>query len=124
MREVSNLFHKLYYDIDNVKKSEDQTNRDLVYFYFWFEKTLSEQLSILLQSYLSQTAYINLNEEIKKKFLKNVNKNMICKRIIKKIYDIFNMIGEDKILYIKSFIIFSFSDIMKSKINYYCVTVM
>ncbi len=40
MRKVLNQFYKLYYEIDNTKKSEDQANRDIVYFYFRFEKVL------------------------------------------------------------------------------------
>ncbi|PKK77609.1 hypothetical protein RhiirC2_844176 [Rhizophagus irregularis] len=43
MREVSNQFHKFYYDIDNAEKSGDQANRDLVQFYFRFGKALSER---------------------------------------------------------------------------------
>ena len=105
MRKVSNQFHKLYYEIDDAEKNENQTNRDLVRFYFRFEKALSERLAILLQSNSPQMAHTKLNKEVKEKLPKNANNGMVRKRTdtARKIYDIFNVIGEDKILRIKSF---------------------
>jgi len=45
---------------------------------------------------------------------------MIYKRIdiARKIYNIFNMIGENKILHIKSFIAYSFLDLTRSEVGY------
>ena len=62
-------------------------------------KALSERLAILLQSNPPQTAHTILNEEVKEKLPGNVNKGMVRKRTdtARKIYDIFNEIGEDKI---------------------------
>ncbi|CAG8684449.1 13108_t:CDS:10, partial [Funneliformis caledonium] len=88
MREVSNQFHKLYYEIDDAEKNEDRANRDLVHFYSQFKKALSERLAILLQSNPSQTAHTKLNKEA---------------------------IEKDKILRIKSFTASSFSDLMRSR---------
>ena len=38
MRKVSNQFHKLYYEIDDAEKNGNQTNKDLVRFYFDLKK--------------------------------------------------------------------------------------
>ena len=57
----------------------------------------------------------------------------MCKKTdtVKKIYNIFNIIEEDKILYIKSFTAYSFLNLMRSEItyiirnsDYYCVIVI
>ena len=71
----------------------------MIHFYFQFGKVLSRQLAILLQSNSLQTAHTILNEEVKKKLPENVNKGIVRKRTdtARKIYDIFNEIGEDKI---------------------------
>ncbi|CAG8619843.1 497_t:CDS:2, partial [Funneliformis mosseae] len=115
MREVSNQFHKLYYEIDDAEKNGDRTNRDLVHFYFRFGKALSDRLAILLQSNPPQTAHTKLNKEVKEKLSKNANNGMVRKRTdtARKIYDIFNVIGEDKFLRIKSFTASSFSDLTR-----------
>ena len=121
MREVSNQFHKLYYEIDDAEKNGNRANRDLVHFYFRFGKALSERLAILLQSNPPQMAHTKLNKEVKEKLPKNANNGMVRKRTdtARKIYDIFNAIGEDKILRIKSFTASSFLDLMRSEDTHY-----
>ncbi|PKK56259.1 hypothetical protein RhiirC2_800425 [Rhizophagus irregularis] len=120
MREVSNQFHKLYYEIDDAEKNGDRANRDLVSFYFRFGKALSERLAILLQSNPPQTAHTKLNKEVKEKLPKNANNGMVRKRTdtARKIYDIFSAIGEDKIRRIKSFTAYSFLDLTRSEVAY------
>src|SRR3954466_14344930 len=92
MRKVSNQFHKLYYGVDDAEKNGDQTNRDLVSFYFHFGKALSERLAILLQSNSLQIAHTKLNKEVKEKLSENANNDMVHKRTdtARKIYDIFS----------------------------------
>ena len=92
----------------------------MVHFYFQFGKALSRRLAILLQSNPPQTAHTILNEEVKEKLPGNVNKGMVRKRTdtARKIYDIFNEIGEDKIRRIKSFTPYSFSDLTRSEVTY------
>ncbi len=120
MGEVLNQLHKLYYNIDIAETNGDKANRDLVHFYFQFGKALSRRLAILLQSNPPQTAHTILNEEVKEKLLGNVNKDMVRKRTdtARKIYDIFNEIGEDKIRRIKFFTPYSFSDLTRSEVTY------
>ena len=120
MEDVSNQLHKLYYDIDVAEKKGDQTNRDVVLNYFRFGKALSERLATLLQKNPPQSAHTKLNEEVRERLPTHVNKSVVRRRvdIAKKIYDIFNMIGKDKIHCIKSFTAFSFSDLTRSEVAY------
>lgn len=102
----------LYYNIDVAGMSGDKANRELVQVYFQFKKALPKQLAILLQSNPPQIAHTKLNKET---FLENINEVMIHKRTDKdrKFYDIFNLLGEDKIRHIKSFTALSFLDLMR-----------
>ncbi|RIA78982.1 hypothetical protein C1645_841895 [Glomus cerebriforme] len=120
MKNVSNQFHKLYYEIDDAEKNGDRTNRDLVRFYFRFGKALSERLAILLQSNLPQTAHTKLNKEVKEKLPENANNGMVHKRTdtARKIYDIFSAIEEDKILRIKPFTAYSFLGLTRSEVTH------
>ena len=135
MEDVSNQLHKLYYDIDVAEKKGDQTNRDAVLIYFRFGKALSERLAVLLQKKPPQTAHTDLNSEVQDKLPDYVKKSLVRKRVdtARKIYDIFSVIGEDKIRRIKSFTASSFSDLTRAEVAYiiknfkdscyYCATV-
>src|SRR6266542_3725487 len=105
MQDVSNQLHKMYYGIDVAEKKGDQANRDVVLNYFRFGKALSERLAVLLQKKLQQTAHTDLNSEVQDKLPDYVKKSLVRKRVdtVRKIYDIFSVIGEDKICHIKSF---------------------
>ncbi|CAG8570000.1 16942_t:CDS:2 [Rhizophagus irregularis] len=89
------------------KKNGDRTNRDLVRFCFRFGKALSERLAILLQSNPPQRKQriqsLTINKEVKDKLPENANNGMVRKRTdtARKIFDIFSVIWEDKILRIK-----------------------
>ncbi|PKY49811.1 hypothetical protein RhiirA4_423241 [Rhizophagus irregularis] len=120
MQDVSNQLHKMYYDIDVAEKKGDQANRDVVLNYFRFGKALSERLSVLLQKKPPQTAHTDLNSEVQDKLPDHVNRSMVRKRVdtARKIYDIFSVIGEDKIRRIKSFTASSFSDLTRPEVAY------
>jgi len=120
MQDVSNQLHKMYYDIDVAEKKGDQANRDVVLNYFRFGKALSERLAVLLQKKPPQTAHTDLNSEVQDKLPDHMNKSMVRKRVdtARKIYDIFSVIGEDKIRRIKSFTASSFSDLTRPEVAY------
>ncbi|RIA79036.1 hypothetical protein C1645_746167, partial [Glomus cerebriforme] len=120
MEDVSNQLHKLYYDIDVAEKKGDQPNRDAVLNYFRFGKVLSEHLAKLIQKNPPQTAHTKLNEEVRERLSIHVDKNVVRRRVdtARKIYDIFSVIGEDKICRIKSFTASSFSDLTRSEVAY------
>ncbi|GET63226.1 hypothetical protein RhiirA1_428250 [Rhizophagus irregularis] len=65
-------------------------------------------------------AHTKLNKEVKEKLPKNANNGMMHKRTdtARKIYNIFSMIGKDKILHIKSFTVYSFLDLIRSEVTY------
>lgn len=73
-----------------------------------------------MQSNPPQTAHTKLNKEVKEKLPENANNGMVRKRTdtARKIYDIFNAIGEDKILRIKSFTAYSFLDLTRTEVAY------
>jgi hypothetical protein len=120
MEDVSNQLHKLYYNIDVAEKKGDQTNRDAVLNYFHFGKALSEHLAKLMQKNPPQTAHTKLNEEVRERLSTRVEKTVVRRRVdtARKIYDIFSVIGEDKIHRVKSFTASSFSDLTRSEIAY------
>ncbi|CAJ0749652.1 332_t:CDS:2 [Entrophospora sp. SA101] len=88
--EISNQFHKLYYDVDIAEKKGDQENRDVIQCYFRFGRALSERLAVLLMNNPPQTARTKLNKEVKEKLPKKNRTDTA-----RKIYDVFNKIGED-----------------------------
>ncbi|CAG8721760.1 12161_t:CDS:2, partial [Ambispora leptoticha] len=55
--EISNQFHKLYYDVDIAEKKGDQENRDVIQCYFRFGRALPERLAVLLKNNPPQTAH-------------------------------------------------------------------
>jgi len=103
MDEVSNQFHKLYFNVDVAERKGDRGNQEVIQCYFWFGKALSDRLAVLLKSNPPQTAHTKLNKEVKEKLPKNTKDTMVRKRTdtARKIYDIFSKIGEDKIKRIK-----------------------
>ncbi|CAG8537881.1 1221_t:CDS:1 [Ambispora leptoticha] len=120
MEEISTKLYRLYYEVDNVEKSGNQTNRNVIYRYFQFGKALSERLIELLKSKPPQTTYTELNGEVREHLPKNLNNAMVRKRTdtARKIYDVFSKIGEDKISRVKSFTASSFSDLTRSEVKY------
>jgi hypothetical protein len=117
---ISNKFHRLYCEVDNIEKKGDRTNREVIHYYFRFGKALSERLTVLLKSKPPQTAYTDLNSEVKEHLPKNLNNAMIRKRTdtARKIYDVFSKLGENKIQRVKSFTASSFSDLTRSEVKY------
>jgi len=73
-----------------------------------------------MQKNPSQMVHTKLNEEVRKRLQTYVKKTMVCRRVdtARKIYDIFSVIGEDKICCVKSFTVFSFSDLTRSEVAY------
>ncbi|GBB85054.1 hypothetical protein RclHR1_11620009 [Rhizophagus clarus] len=63
---------------------------------------------------------MKLNEEVRERLSTHMKKAVVRRRVdtARKIYDIFNMIGEDKIRHIKSFTASSFSDLTRSEVAY------
>ncbi|PKY25128.1 hypothetical protein RhiirB3_472343 [Rhizophagus irregularis] len=114
---------ELLLKIDDAEKNGDRTNRDLVRFCFRFGKALSERLAILLQSNPPQRKQriqsLTINKEVKDKLPENANNGMVRKRTdtARKIFDIFSVIWEDKILRIKSFTAYSFLDLTRSEVT-------
>ncbi|RIB00531.1 hypothetical protein C2G38_2256643 [Gigaspora rosea] len=118
--EISNQFHKLYYDVDIAEKKGDQENQEVVQCYFRFGRALSERLAVLLKNNPPQTAHTKLNKEVKEKLPEKTKDAIVRKRtdMARKIYDIFSKIGEDKIKNIRSFTASSFSDLTRDEVSY------
>ena len=82
MDEVSNQFHKLYFNVDVAERKGDRGNQEVIQCYFWFGKALSGRLAVLLKSNPPQTAHTKLNKEVKEKLPKNTKDTMVRKRTI------------------------------------------
>ena len=80
MDEVSNQFHKLYFNVDVAERKGDRGNQEVIQCYFWFGKALSDRLAVLLKSNPPQTAHTKLNKEVKEKLLGNTKDAMVHKR--------------------------------------------
>jgi len=63
---------------------------------------------------------MKLNEEVRKRLPIYVNKSVVYRRgdMVRKIYDIFSVIEENKIYRVKSFTASSFLDLTKSEVTY------
>ena len=64
--------------------------------------------------------HTKLNKEVRERLPTHVKKTVIYRRVkmTRKIYDIFSVIGEDKICRVKSFTAFSFLDLTRSEVAY------
>ena len=63
---------------------------------------------------------MKLNEEVRERLQTHMKKTVIHRKVdtTRKIYDIFSVIGEDKICRVKSFTVSSFSNLTRSEVTY------
>ncbi|GBB91539.1 hypothetical protein RclHR1_01890013 [Rhizophagus clarus] len=110
---------KLYNDIVNTEK---RTNQEIIKCYFAFGKELENMFANYKEKYQERKAQKRLNEEVLKQLPNNLSRNAVEKRIerARKIYYLFNNIGDNKIQRVKSCSAskiskFSWKDILEMK---------
>ncbi|CAG8646861.1 8700_t:CDS:1, partial [Ambispora gerdemannii] len=108
-------FTDLYNAIIKAEEQIGSTNQEVIRAYFLFGKKLKEKLAEYIKTNKECKAQRLLIKEVSVQLSFDLSKNAVEKRIerVRKIYDLFTTIGEDKIEKVKSY-----SALRISKLNW------
>jgi hypothetical protein len=111
-----NIFFNLNIKITNAETRYNVTNQEVIKNYYLFGKALLERLNLYKENYMEHEAQKKVNEEVRQQLPNNVTEDTLRKRKEKarKVYNLFNRIGEDKIMRVRTI---TASEILKLRWN-------
>ncbi|CAG8803194.1 44290_t:CDS:1, partial [Gigaspora margarita] len=119
-------FLNLYKELISAEDDNRKSNQEVIKRYYNFGLNLTKRLEYHKKSHKKQVAKILVNEEVRNQIFKEVSDDALRKKTerARKIYKLFDAIGEDKMVRVRSFTALTISKLSKENINHIILNII
>ncbi|CAG8823179.1 2666_t:CDS:1, partial [Gigaspora margarita] len=119
-------FLNLYKELISAEDDNRKSNQEVIIKYYNFGLNLTKRLKYHKKSHKKQVAKILVNEEVRNQNFKEVSNDALRKKTerAQKIYKLFDAIGKDKMVRVRSFIALTISKLSKENINHIILNII
>ncbi|CAG8494043.1 5453_t:CDS:1 [Scutellospora calospora] len=119
-------FLNLYKELISAEDDNRKSNQEVIKRYYNFGLNLMKRVEYYKKSHKKQVAKILVNDEVRNQIFKEVSDDTLRKKTerARKIYKLFDTIGENKMVRVRSFTALTISKLSKENINHVILSII